>query len=205
MNRTMVKVVCIANWFKIRTVRRGCESLDEIIVSRSVFEDLAAHGDAAQNTPDSFAVFERDDFRGTVSIRLVWLNRCGNKLSGWEENVVLNYEELMAFVRASAEPGGPQTWKGLSVFPRRTQPHLSFRCNERLRACLESKLVRHKLVKFLRDNFQWPRSERIEFYSDFVPYSFTFREIKNGEIALSGGLILHQQDDIEKALYSIHT
>ena len=117
MDRTMVKAVCIEDWIKIRTVRRGCETLDEIIVSRSVFEDLAAHGDAAQNTPDSFAVFERDDFRGTVSIRLAWLNRCGNKLSGWEENVVLNYEKSMAFVRAALSLAGHKCGRDCLFLP----------------------------------------------------------------------------------------
>ncbi len=83
MDRTMVKVTCIADWIKFRTIRRGCEALDGIAVSRGVFEDLAARGYAAQNGSNSFAVFQRDDFRGTVSIRLAWLNCCGNRLSGW--------------------------------------------------------------------------------------------------------------------------
>lgn len=174
MDRTLVKAACIANWIKLRTVRRGCEPLDEIAVSRDTFEALAERGYAVQIGTNTFAVFQRDDPRGTVSVRLAWLDRCGNKLSGWEEDVVLDCEKLMAFVRASAAHDGPKEWRGLSVAPRMSRPRMVFHCNERLRDCLGNRTVRHKLVKFLRDNFQWPRAERIEFYSDFVPYSFTF-------------------------------
>lgn len=205
MDRTMVKAVCIADWIKFRTVRRGCRTLDWIAVSRSVFEDLEAHGYAAQNGFNSFAVFRRDGFRGTVSIRLAWLNCCGHRLSGWEECVILDYEKLMAFVRDSAVPNGPKEWRGLSVVPRTPRPRLVFRCDERLRECLDNKLVRHKLVKFLRDNFRWPRSERVEFYTDFEPYSFFFQEYCGGKPAMCGGLILHGQENMEKAYYSIHT
>ncbi len=205
MDRTMVKVTCIADWIKFRTIRRGYEALDGIAVSRGVFEDLEAHGYAAQNGSNSFAVFRRDCFRGTVSIRLAWLNYCGRRLFGWEECVILDYEKLMAFVRDSAVPNGPKEWRGLSVVPRTPRSRLVFRCDERLRECLDNKLVRHKLVKFLRDNFRWPRSERVEFYTDFEPYSFFFQEYCGGKPAMCGGLILHGQENMEKAYYSIHT
>ncbi len=32
-----------------------------------------------------------------------------------------------------------------------------------------------------------------------------FKEIKNGKSAITGGLILHNQNDISKSYYSIHT
>ena len=122
MDRIMVKVTCIADWIKFRTIRRGYEALDGIAVSRGVFEDLEAHGYAAQNGSNSFAVFRRDCFRGTVSIRLAWLNYCGRRLFGWEECVILDYEKLMAFVRDSAVPNGPKDpW-----YPARPGPGWSF-------------------------------------------------------------------------------
>jgi len=107
--------------------------------------------------------------------------------------VVLDYEKLMEFVRASAEADGPNEWRCLSLPPRRKRPRLVFRCHERLRECFGNKTVRHKLVKFLRDNFKWPRTERIEFYSDYVPYSFFFREFRGDTPVMCGGVILHGQ------------
>lgn len=38
-----------------------------------------------------------------------------------------------------------------------------------------------------------------------MPYSFFFREFRGGRAGICGGLILHNQDDIFKAYYNIHT
>lgn len=205
MDRTMVKASSLANGIVFQTYSRARKISEAFYVFRSTFETLETVGYAVQPSSSSYAVFQRDDFNGTVSIRFAWLNHSGDRLFGWEETVVLNYAELMAFVRASAEADGPKKWRRLSIPPHRRQPRLVFRCNERLRECLGSKAIQRKLVKFLRDNFKWPRAERVEFYSDFVPYNFFFQEYYNGKPAMCGGVILHGQEDMAKAHYSIHT
>lgn len=60
-------------------------------------------------------------------------------------------------------------------------------------------------MRCLREHFDWTNVERIEMYNDFVPYSFYFQVIRNGDIAFTVGLILHRQDNLEKAYYSVHT
>ena len=55
------------------------------------------------------------------------------------------------------------------------------------------------------DHFQWKSGGTIHFYSDYVPYSFFFREILSGQPGICGGLILHGQEDLKTAHYSIHT
>ena len=50
-----------------------------------------------------------------------------------------------------------------------------------------------------------PCADKIEFYDDYTPYSFIFREIRNGKPIVTGGLALHELEDIKKAHYSIHT
>lgn len=50
--------------------------------------------------------------------------------------------------------------------------------------------------------FHW---DEIRFYNDFVPYSFFFREFRGGQPGICGGLILHGQENMAKAQYSIHT
>ena len=205
MSRTMVKASRIADGFEFRTYSREKGLSEGFYVFRSTFEDLEQRGYAAQISSGPYAEFQRNDFDGTVKIRFVRLNRSGNRLSGEEETVVLSYGDLMAFVRISAQADGPTAWRGLDVSLRRARPRLVFRCHERLRECLDSKAVRRKLVKFLRNNFNWPYSERFEFYTDFVPYSFCFQEFCDGKNVMCGGVILHGQEDMATAYYSIHT
>ena len=95
--------------------------------------------------------------------------------------------------------------KTLSIDNSHKQPQLIFKSSKNLHAALTDSTIRRKLVRSLRDEFHWPQSERIEFYDNFLPYSFTFKEIMNGKSAMTGGLILHNQDDIQKSHYSIHT
>ena len=49
------------------------------------------------------------------------------------------------------------------------------------------------------------RADEIHLFNDFVPYSFFFREYRNGQPVVCGGLILHGQEDMSKAYYGIHT
>lgn len=205
MDRTMVIMTCVADGFEFRTFSREKGKSRDFFVFRSTFENLAAYGYTIQDALESYAVLHCDHSAGTVNLRYAWLNRSGNQLSGWEETVVLDYEKLMAFVRDSARDDGPKEWRCLTAPSRRTQPPFVFRCSERLRECLENKAVRRMLVKFLQRNFMWPRAERIEFYSDFMPYSFFFQEYCNGKPAMCGGVILHGRDDMSTAYYSIHT
>lgn len=205
MNRTMVKARCVADGIEFRTFSRAKGMSSRFFVFRNTFEDLETIGYAIRCDSGSYVVFQRDDADRTVSISFDWLTVSGDQLLGWKETVTLDYEALMVFVRASTEADGPQEWRCLSLPPRRKLPRLVFRCQERLRECIGNRLIRRKLVKFLRDNFKWPRTERIEFFSDFVPYSFSFQEFRGDTPVMCGGVILHEQDDMAKAYYSIHT
>lgn len=53
--------------------------------------------------------------------------------------------------------------------------------------------------------FDWPDSNEIYLYNDFVPYSFFFREFRNDRAVMCGGLILHGQEDMSRAYYGLHT
>ncbi len=204
--RTMVKAACVSDCITFRTVSREGKSPRELYVFRSLFDDLADRGYAVTYDGLSCAEFCLDRMKSTVSIRFLWLARRGDGyLSGREETVMLSYKKLAAFVKASAQADGPTEWQALSITSRRRQPKLVF-CDEKpLRDCLSRKEVRRKLVRFLRDNFHWIGSDEIRFYCDFIPYSFFFQEIRDGKPCLAGGLILHGQEDMQRAYYSIHT
>ena len=74
---------------------------------------------------------------------------------------------------------------------------------EGLRKCLENRTVRGKLARALRDNFRG--ADRVEFYHDFEAYSFMFESYRAGRSSIVGGLILHDQGNLKKAHYSVHT
>lgn len=74
---------------------------------------------------------------------------------------------------------------------------------EELRKCLSNRTVRGKLARALRDNFLG--ADRIEFFHDFEAYSFMFQSYRFGRPSTVGGLILHDQNDLKKARYRVHT
>lgn len=76
-----------------------------------------------------------------------------------------------------------------------------------IRKVLSVPVLKHKLTRAVRDNFQWPNNGDIviRFYADCDPYSFFFRESRNGREGICGGLILHRCEGLEKAKYSVHT
>ena len=120
-----------------------------------------------------------------------------NEVTGYKEDVTIRYDELMTFVHASTQEGGPTKWAALSIMENRL-PRLVFYDTAGLRRCLENVKVRRKLIRFLRDNFHWPDVDEVGFYPDFDPYSFFFREIRYGAPGIAGGLILHNRSNMEK-------
>lgn len=201
---TLVKAYAEEYGIDIRTVSRSRKSPHRFYILRDALADLEHNTRIIVRDIRSFAVLYRNICAGTLEIEFNWLNGNGYNLMGWEETVVLPYEEFAAFVHNSTM-GGPSEWKTLSMDNSVRRPKLIFNSRENLHKALQNGTVRHKLVRFLRDGFCWPDTEQIELCDDFMPYSFLFREIKNGKTALSGGLILHLQDDIQKSYYSIHT
>lgn len=200
-SRTMVKLFGTEHCVVFRTVSRQQKSTS-FYVSREDLRTLERKSEIAVYDLNSFAVFRRDTFAGTVSIHFSWLHENVGKLTGRKEIVTLPYSRLMAFVNT----GGETHERSILALDRSgVSPQFVFCDVERLRECLAKKDVRHKLLRFLRDNFHWQDSERICFYSDFSPYSFFFQEIRSGQPCLCGGLILHGQEDMGKAYYSIHT
>ncbi len=65
--------------------------------------------------------------------------------------------------------------------------------------------MRHKFTKLLVTKMRWENYERIVLYDDFTPYSFVFDGYTTYGARLCGGIILHGQEKMEEAYYSIHT
>lgn len=202
---TLIKAYAGEYGIDIRTVSRRRKSPNRFYILRDALADLEHKPKIIVRDIRSFAVLCRNVRAGTLEIEFTWLNGDGHELIGWQETVVLPYEQFMSFVHNSTLPGGPKEWKTLSMDSSERQPKLIFNSRHNLCAAIQNGIVRRKLIRFLRGGFKWPDAERIELFDDFLPYSFMFREIKNGKEVLFGGLILHNQDDIGKAYYGIHT
>lgn len=204
-SRALVKASATKYGIDFRVINPSEKHHRNFSILREDFETLEARGTAAAYDGGSFALMRRILSEGMVSIRFVWLSSYDDgRVTGWEETVKLPFESLRCFVRDSAGENGPSKWSALSV-ESRAAPKFVFCGEENLHAVLENRPVRRKLVKFLRNNFRWQGADEIRFYNDFVPYSFSFREFRGGRPGMCGGLILHGQENMAKAQYSIHT
>lgn len=155
----------------------------------------------------SFAKLRLDRKHDRLSIDFVWLTGHGfGRVDGWEQEVDLCWSKFKEFLDACRLPDGPETFKAASLGPRRDRPKLIFDGNrENLKAAIGNKQIRHKLGKALTAHFNWPDADEIYIFNDFVPYSFFFREFRDGKPRICGGLILHGQENMAKAYYGLHT
>lgn len=204
--RTLVKVTAGENCISFRTVSWKKKSPQRFLIVRERLEELGCGETVIVSDIHSFAALRRNESTGMLTIDFTWLTgSCCGEVKGREESVTVPYDALLAFMRESVQTDGPQEWRHLSVCAV-SRPRLMFHDQKRLRECVANKTVRGKLARALRDNFKYPYVERIDFYHDFEPYSFFFREVRDGRDGMAGGLIFHNlQNDLKKAYYSVHT
>ena len=202
-NRTLVKVSAGENCIGFKTISRRRKSPRTFLVTRDELARLEEKPEVISQDIHCFAALRLNSFSRTLSINFCWLQSClNNELTGWEETVPLPYDELMAFVNASTQEGGPKNWNVLSL-QQTVTPRVVFYDTEELRKCLSNRAVRGKLARALRDNFLG--ADRVEFFHDFEAYSFMFQSYRSGRPSTVGGLILHDQSDLKKARYLVHT
>ena len=204
-DRTLVYMTFRTDCIALRTVSRSRKSPHRFYILRSRLKELEHIPYMIAHDIESFAVLRRDTYAETIEIELTWLSGDGYAVSGYKETIILPYDQMVAYLDKSTSEDSPVVWKTLSINNFHKQPQLIFKSSKNLRVALADGTIRRKLVRSLRDEFHWPQSERIEFYDDSLPYSFVFKEYRGGKAVMTGGLILHNQDDRKKAHYSIHT
>lgn len=200
-DRTLVYMTFRNDYVGMRTVSRSQKSPHRFYISRYKLEELEHKSEVIANDIHSFAILRRNVCAETIEIAFTWLGSEGNSVSGYQDAIALPYGKMMECLHGSK----PCVWKALSIDNSMKQAKIVFKSRKNLHAALENGIIRRKLIRFLRDQFQWERSEKIEVYDDFMPYSFFFRETRDGEAGISGGIILHGQEDMETAYYSMHT
>jgi len=202
-DRIMVKVTVSEDWLIFQTVTQTKKSNSFYIRRDELF--ALKYGRQVIARDGSFAVFYRDRRTDTVIIRFFWLNTNGtDAFTGREQEVTLSYAPFMDFVKRCAAENGPKVWKTLSL-EQRPSSRFVFISTRNLHEAVSDRFTRRKLCKFLRDNFRWRDATEIRFYDDYIPRSFFFREMRDEDTGICGGLILHGQEDMTKAYYSIHT
>lgn len=154
------------------------------------------------------AYFYRKAWAGELAVSFFWrderrikYNEDGSKDNEYgSEHVLLPYDDLYAFIREQSWSGAPSEWKCLALEESK-QSRLVFVEKRNLRKCLSNKLIRKKLVRFLRDRFCDPDVPQVNFYDRAVPYSFTFEDICGTAFQTVGAVTLLHADDLEKARF----
>lgn len=142
----------------------------------------------------------------TVLIRFYWLRERGfnGRTEGWNQSVVLPIGKLLDFAERGGNGYAPATWNTLSV-KETFSPKIVFVSTENLKKVVDNVILRRKLARFFRENFHYRFATEIRLFDDFVPYSFFFQEMIGDISGMCGGVILHDQDNLLEASYSIHT
>ena len=207
INRIMLRADANENTVSIRTVSARMKSPQHFYICYSELDRLRDEGQIISSDIRSFVKIRLDEKHDRIAFDFTWLAGHGfDRVEGTEQAVDLRWSKFREFLDACRQPDGPKEFKAVSLGPRRDRPRLVFAGNrENLKAAVADRRVRRKLGKALMANFNWPDADEIRLANDFVPYSFFFREFRDGRPVMCGGLILHGQEDMSKAHYQIHT
>lgn len=206
-NRIMLRAHANESTIDIRTVSARMKSPQHFYICYSEFDRLREEGRIISSDIRSFVKIRFVEKHDRIAFDFTWLTGHGfDRVEGTEQAVDLRWSRFREFLDACRQPDGPKEFKAVSLGPCRDRPRLVFAGNRaNLRAAIGDPLIRRKLGKALMANFNYPDVDEIHLTNDFVPYSFLFREYRNGHTGICGGLILHGQEDMSKAYYGIHT
>lgn len=192
-DRIMFQAYADTHTVALRTVSARMKSPQRFLITYDELDRLRDEGRIISNDIRSFAKVRIDEKHDRITFEFTWLmGLCHDRVDGFEQDIYLRWSGFREFLDACRQPEGPKEFKAISLNPRRSRPRLVFEgARENLRAAIADRRIRHKLGKALMANFNWPDSEEIRLYDDFVDRSFFFREFRDGQPILCGGLILH--------------
>lgn len=98
-SKTLVIITMAEKQLIFRTVTMDRKSPHSFMISKEVIDDLydLPRTVLCEHDCGSFAQIWRDTLNETAHIRFYWLNSNGFRLSGWEQTIVVPFDELMAF------------------------------------------------------------------------------------------------------------
>lgn len=208
-NRVLLRASANEHTIELWSYTRRMKSPQHFYICYEEFDRLCQTGRIITSDIHSFTKLRLDEKHDRITFDFTWLTgHSFGRVEGFTQAVDLRWSKFKQFLDTCRQPDGPKTFKAISLDALRGRPKLVFAGNKaNLRAAISNPHVRHKLGKALVANFNWPYADEVHLYNDSVPYSFFFREIRNGRELMCGGLILHDQnrEDMRKAHYSIHT
>lgn len=203
MQRILVKMDCNENGCDIKTVSRNVKSRQRFYIPREQAAEAEKNGSWIVQDGSSFAricVLEDRVNGKRVEIHFFWASIAENDCyNGRKERISLPYG---IFQKAFA--GEELHMKILSPMEKHL-PKIVFESRKNLKEVVKHPQLRRKLGKFLSKHFQWENAVQIEIYDDFLPYSFGFCECREHGYGITGGIILHGQEDLRTAEYGMHT
>ena len=205
--RTMIKLSAFEDYIYLRTLSEEYRSPQGFTITDKELAEMEEKGYKIVSDIRSFArLFLRKTMDETdiLVINFTWLSDAGGgKVLGREETILLSYDKFREYVEESRKNNGEQ--KRFLSLDEKPRPRIAFQSRRNLKAVTEEKLLRKKLGKVLWRHFAGKGSRQITIYDDFEPYSFFFTEKKVRGNGICGGIILHGQDNMKSATYSIHT
>lgn len=206
-NRIMLQASAEEYGIGFRTVSAHMKSPHRFYMGYDEFDRLQRGGRIISADMHSFAKICLDEKHDRIEFKFTWLSGYINdRVEGVEQTVALRWSKFQEFLQGCRLPDGSKEFRALSLDTNKNRPRLVF-VGEKSNLCaaISNCRIRRKLGRALMANFNWPDADEIHLSNDFVPYSFFFREISDGHPAICGGLILHGQEDMSKAYYSLHT
>ena len=205
INPTLLKLCGNSDYLMLRPVtRENAGKRKNFFAAKSDLLRLDVEHEIILNDGTDLAIFRRSGIEDAVRIIFYWLSEHGDgSLTGWKEETEVRYSALRAFLNRCTDRNTREDGI-LSLFSERW-PRIVFYSQRNLKKVAASKLLRRKLAKFLRNEFQWPRATEIRLYDDYLPGSFLFTEHVGDKIGIEGGVVLHGYENPKTAYYSIHT
>ena len=153
--RTLVYMVFRDDYVGLRTISRTQKSPHRFYISRHKLEELVHKSEIVAYDIHSFAILRRNTYAGTLEIAFTWLGGDKNSLSGYQDTIILPYDEIVEHLHDSVSEREPVVCKALSIDDSMRQARFVFKSRKNLHAALENGVIRHKLIRFLRDQFRW--------------------------------------------------
>lgn len=202
----LVKLRGDSEFIRLRTVTRADKQIRRTVyLKRSHILRLEQECEVVENDSSSFVILRHSAGSDTLTAIVYLLQEYSDGfVKGIRQRMILPYRKAMDFVSSCTEKDVSRDCTFLSLSERNT-PQIVFESRKHLKEVVSNRPLRRKLSKFLRDEFHWYHATEIRLYDDFVSYSFIFRELRGDVPGITGGVILHGQEDLTKAYYSIHT
>ncbi len=204
--RKLIKMASNEQGCQIWTVSHNGPSPGKFYILREEAEKVTTEEKQIIRDMFSFAdirIQEGPDGQKKVQMQIFWSKAVGeDTYQGKRETICIPYEKFQEAFQ------GKDTLVKCLDLQESKMPRIIFKSEKNLKEVVKHPKLKKKLGKFLSQHFLWPGSVKVVLYDDFVPYSFYFREYRVDRPTspgLMGGVILHGQECMDTAHYSIHT